>query len=404
MKKNVSAISILRGFSDIFIDEICVNGFVVPRFTGEFWTAKQRDASSIHEISYRACFKPQLPRFFIQAFTSPGDRVYDPFSGRGTTVIEAGLNDRKPTANDINPLSTVLSRPRFFIPEIDDVCHRIESIKGFRETTETSPDLSMFYHEKTLQELLRLRSYLLFRQHNGTLDHIDEWIRMVATNRLTGHSSGFFSVYTLPPNQAVSRARQKKINRNLGQEPSYRDIYAIIVKKTKELIKKTTAIEKQTLLKAGSCAVFFNDDARNTEGIADNSIHLTVTSPPFLSVVQYASDNWLRCWFNGINEIEISRSITVVRKISDWSTIMQDVFHELYRITVLGGRVAFEVGDVEKGTVHLDEYVIPLGVNAGFHCEGVFVNNQSFTKTANIWGVSNNSKGTNSNRIVLFLK
>ena len=31
-------------------------------------------------------------------------------------------------------------------------------------------------------------------------------------------------------------------------------------------------------------------------------------------------------------------------------------------------------------------------------------NAQKFTKTANIWGVSNNSLGTNTNRIVLFRK
>jgi hypothetical protein len=35
---------------------------------------------------------------------------------------------------------------------------------------------------------------------------------MVAVNRLTGHSPGFFSVYTLPPNQAVSVKAQQKIN------------------------------------------------------------------------------------------------------------------------------------------------------------------------------------------------
>ena len=31
----------------------------------------------------------------------------------------------------------------------------------------------------------------------------------------------------------------------------------------------------------------------------------------------------------------------------------------------------------------------------------VMVNRQEFTKTANCWGVSNNAKGTNSNRIVI---
>ena len=41
----------------------------VPVFVNEFWTSKQRAASSLHEISYRACFKPQLPRFFIERLT-----------------------------------------------------------------------------------------------------------------------------------------------------------------------------------------------------------------------------------------------------------------------------------------------------------------------------------------------
>src|SRR5262245_54935688 len=53
----------------------------VRTFVNEFWTARQRQASSLHEISYRACFKPQLPRFFIERLTQPGDAVYDPFMG-----------------------------------------------------------------------------------------------------------------------------------------------------------------------------------------------------------------------------------------------------------------------------------------------------------------------------------
>ena len=62
----------------------------VNTFTNEFWTAKQRAASRLHEVSYRACFKPQLPRFFIERLTQPGDLVYDPFMGRGTTLVGGG--------------------------------------------------------------------------------------------------------------------------------------------------------------------------------------------------------------------------------------------------------------------------------------------------------------------------
>ena len=38
----------------------------VLKATNEYWTSGQRQAHSLHEISYRACYKPQLPRFFIE--------------------------------------------------------------------------------------------------------------------------------------------------------------------------------------------------------------------------------------------------------------------------------------------------------------------------------------------------
>ena len=67
----------------------------IPYLVNEFWTAGQRQAHSIHEVSYRACFKPQLPEFFIERLTSLGDAVYDPFMGRGTTPVQAALMGRR---------------------------------------------------------------------------------------------------------------------------------------------------------------------------------------------------------------------------------------------------------------------------------------------------------------------
>src|SRR5690242_20968737 len=100
----------------------------VQTFVNEFWTARQRQAHSLHEISYRACFKPQLPRFFIERLTQPRDIVYDPFMGRGTTPLEAALLGRVPFGCDINPLSQVLTRPRFNPPTLDQVSERPDQI------------------------------------------------------------------------------------------------------------------------------------------------------------------------------------------------------------------------------------------------------------------------------------
>lgn len=385
------------------VEFVEIDGQKYPKFINEYWTSKQRQASSLHEIAYRACFKAQLPRFFIKLFTNKGDLVYDPFSGRGTTVIEAALLGRQIVANDINPLSKILTRSRLNIPTIDELDNRLSQI-SIDENVKADLDLSMFFHPKTESEIVSLKKYLKERKDSNKEDFVDEWIRMVATNRLTGHSAGFFSVYTLPPNQALSPDSQKKINEKRKQIPPYRNTKKLILKKTESLIKDVSEVQIKQLLDIAKQAIFLTTDAREAIEIPNNSVQLTVTSPPFLDVVQYAEDNWLRCWFNSIAVEEVEKKITMSKSLDEWSKIMGAVFKELYRITKTGGWVAFEVGEVRNGRVKLDEYVVPLGIHAGFKCEGIVINRQLFTKTSNIWGVKNNSKGTNTNRIVLFEK
>src|SRR5208283_1103596 len=188
----------------------------IRQYTGEFWTSRQRQASSLHEISYRACFKPQLPRFFIERLTQCGEVVYDPFMGRGTTVLEAALLGRVPCGCDINPLSVVLTQPRLRPPRLEEVAQRLRQI-DFASSDEFPEDLLVFFHPDTLRAIAALKKYLLARRTAHALDAVDDWICLLALNRLTGHSPGFFSVYTLPPNQAVSVKSQRKINAQRNQ-------------------------------------------------------------------------------------------------------------------------------------------------------------------------------------------
>ena len=142
--------------------------------------------------------------------------------------------------------------------------------------------------------------------------------------------------------------------------------------------------------------------AASTPKIPDNSVSLVVTSPPFLDVVQYADDNWLRCWF--INVDPESVKLTVPKRVEDWQHTMSKVFRELNRVLRPGGHVAFEVGEVRNGKVKLEEAVVPCGIEADLKPILILINAQKFTKTANCWGVDNNTKGTNTNRIVVFQK
>jgi hypothetical protein len=146
----------------LVVESLTFSRLRLTRFTGEYWTSKQRQASSLHEVSYRACFKPQLPRFFIETLTNPGDVLYDPFMGRGTTVIEGALFGRKVIGNDINPLSRILTAPRLCPPSVEQVERRLARIKIGR-SSQSSIDLSMFYHPRTISEILGLRHYLARR-------------------------------------------------------------------------------------------------------------------------------------------------------------------------------------------------------------------------------------------------
>ncbi len=361
-------------------------------FVNEYWTSGQRRSHSLHEVSYRACFKAQLPEFFIERLSAPGDAVYDPFSGRGTTAIQAALMGRRPMANDINPLTAMLVAPRLAPPGLEALRDRLESIPTLDVPCSDEPELDVFYHPDTLRRLRGLRVRLLERAAAGTLDAADSWIRMVAINRLTGHSPGFFSVYTLPPNQAASVVSQRKINAARDQVPPPRDVTAIILKKTKSLLADgMPPPHPPALLMTGAAA--------STPSLQDAAVDLLVTSPPFLDIVDYEGDNWLRCWFAGIDP----GSVKIARHggIPAWERFVRESFVEFARVVRPGGFIGFEVGEVRGGKVLLERNVVAVTDGLPFEVLGVMVNQQEFTKTANCWGVGNNAKGTNTNRIVL---
>lgn len=403
--QNIDIVESLVKFSDFGKKTERVNQSGIPYFVNEYWTPKQREGHSLHEISYRACFKPQLPSFFIKRLTDEGDIVHDPFMGRGTTPLEAWLNNRIASGNDINPLSLLLTRPRLNPPTYRNIEMTLESLvqeasQCNDEKLDDNLGLTAFFHPKTLQQLSRIRDF--FQQEVGLQESNPDlnldWIRMVCINRLTGHSPGFFSGRTMPPNQAISAKSQRILNERSNLVPPERDIKSIILRKSKSLLRHSLPLFSN----ASSQYYLSIGPASKTPNLKSNSVSLVVTSPPFLDVVDYAKDNWLRCWFAGISDTELN--IAIHKKPEDWTEMTHEVLAEQARILKPGGHIAFEVGEVRRGTILLESLVLEAAKGLPFEVLGVMVNLQKFTKTSNCWGIVNGSRGTNTNRIVLLRK
>ncbi|MCS7013159.1 MAG: DNA methyltransferase [Chloroherpetonaceae bacterium] len=367
---------------------------------GEFWTSKQRQTFPLHYIlSYRASFKAELPDFFIRQFSKQGEIVLDPFGGRGTTALQANLCRRIAFHNDINPISEKITYAKTHPVSLADIERRLRTFDlSCPVTLDEHLDLLVFYHPDTLKELLNLRREI--QQH---YDDVNRFIELIAVSRLHGHSDGFFSVYSFPQ-IAVSPDAQRKINEKRRQTPPYREVKSRILRKAELSLQGAARFQErfpESLLNR-----IHTGDSRQMPWIESETVDLVVTSPPFLDKVDYLKDNWLKAWFYGIEASAFKESLVQTRNLEEWKVFIRDTLRELYRVVKPNGVVVVEVGEVvyKQRVLNLDEIVAELGEDVGFSIYAVLVNKQRFTKLANCFGVSNNEKGTNTNRCVVLVK
>ncbi len=85
---------------------------------------------------YPARFSPEFVRAVIGEFTGPGDLIYDPFMGGGTTLVEALAMGRNSIGTDISSLAA-------FISEVKTTVYSSSELKAVEDwVIETAPKLN----------------------------------------------------------------------------------------------------------------------------------------------------------------------------------------------------------------------------------------------------------------------
>jgi DNA methylase len=124
--------------------------------------ARTKHVHSLHP--YLGKFIPQLVEVFLNRYFSPGDCIYDPFVGSGTTLVEANVFGADAIGCDISAFNCLLARvktSRYSLGELELALRgALEDMRQHVGTSvgEPTPWLSRWYAPRALEELLAYRS------------------------------------------------------------------------------------------------------------------------------------------------------------------------------------------------------------------------------------------------------
>ena len=326
---------------------------------GLLWHAiSPRWGHSMHTMSsYHGMFPAKLVHYFVQRFTRPGDLVLDPFSGRGTTSLQAKVEGRRTISNDLNPLAYVLSRAKASPPSwaaVNKLVTDLESAykkRGQREV-DVSSDIEMLYHPTTLRQIAFLRDYLLQRT-------VTKWTReefMIAgaiagilhgAHRNDG-SSQYLSI-SMPNTFSMSPTYVRKYIKTHNLKQPEQDVFQCLRDKLARLYLDDVPGTPGQMYKQDGAALLASDTVR------PGSVDLLLTSPPYLRVVNYGTSNWIRLWWLGLEEV--SRNAGTGRRKLDakldhqhtydsYCDFMAKTFAGTRRVLSRSGVAVFVIGDV----------------------------------------------------------
>lgn len=267
--------------------------------------APRRWGHPLHSIcSYMAMFPPAVPNTFIRWLTDREDVVYDPFSGRGTTALEACLLGRRGFASDLNPLALVLSGAKVDPPRRASVEQRLRELgdamaPSLREVRREPEHIRVLFHKQTLAELLWLRTEL------NAGRRVDRFLlaALLGILHLNAGRDGLPRGLTvaMPNTFAMSPAYLGRYIKKHRLKPRAVDVVGALEKRIRQLEFPGAGFRRGTVWRQDAV------DARISE--SGRLAKLIFTSPPYLEVMLYGKLNWIRLWLLGYNRREVDADL-----------------------------------------------------------------------------------------------
>jgi DNA modification methylase len=239
----------------------------------------QKNTTAIHTWhAFPAKFPPQLPRVFITELTQPGDIVFDPMMGSCTTLVEAVTLERRAVGTDIDPLSIRLGLAKLSAGDVTNVL-----VSGRELAKKAKQNLSN--HVKSLKKHLNNKfdskteafvNYWFAPATQLELIALISEIENIKDKKLRTFFTLIFSAIIITKSGGVSLARDlahTRPHRVTDKIPK-----SAIEEFTKRLHRNLNNLTCQTQ------TAFLILEANSQDlPLADHSIDLIITSPPYAS-------------------------------------------------------------------------------------------------------------------------
>lgn len=238
---------------------------------------------------YPAKFFPELPRWLIKRYSTEGNIILDPFSGSGTTNVEALLTRRHSIGIDVDPFSRYLSKVK--ITPLDEKelqsaqKYLLRFILNYKPSKVSQKDIPIFpyrdnwFNKEIILELAYLNKII---ESLDAAEDIKDFFRVCFSSIIRGVSNA--------DDNCTRTVIRKKLNKKVYPADALKKFAEVI------LVNVPKMIEFSHRCPVDIRVSFPNDmDARNIN--YQDYFDLAVTSPPYTNAVDYPRTHQLESYW-----------------------------------------------------------------------------------------------------------